>query len=108
MSKVRIERKCICCGQNKVVEMDSMAYLRWMEGDIHIQDVAPELSEDDRELLISGVCGPCFGEMFGEDFEQYVKRYARSYCNGDTEVVKTHALVKEVKKQYEQESIGKV
>lgn len=42
-----------------------------------------------------------------EDYERYVKRYARDYCNGDEEVAKTHVLVEEVKKQYEQESIGK-
>ena len=68
MSKMRIERKCICCNANRVVEMDSEAYTRWMQGE-HIQDVAPELSEDDRELLISGVCGPCFDEMFAEEEE---------------------------------------
>ena len=43
-----------------------------------------------------------------EDFEQYAKRYATQYCGGDIEVAKTHALVKEVGKHYEQESVGKI
>lgn len=29
-----------------------------------IQVAMPELSADDRELLISGTCGPCFDKMF--------------------------------------------
>lgn len=69
MSKVKITKRCFCCGQNKVVEMDSQAYTRWMDGE-HIQDVAPQLSVDDRELLISGVCGTCFDTMFANDDEE--------------------------------------
>lgn len=36
-------------------------------------------------------------------YEQYVTKYARDYCNGDTELAKQHAIVKEVKKQYDEE-----
>lgn len=43
-----------------------------------------------------------------EDYKRYVERYARCYCNGDTEVAKTHALVEEVKKHYIEQSSGKV
>ena len=42
-----------------------------------------------------------------EDYERYIERYAQQQCNGDVEVAKTHVLVKEVKKQYEQESVEK-
>ena len=28
--------------------------------------------------------------------EEYLERYARSYCNGDIEVAKEHAIVKAV------------
>lgn len=31
-----------------------------------IQDAIPSLSVDDRELLISGICGPCFDSLFKE------------------------------------------
>lgn len=34
---------------------------------VHIQKVAPDLDAGQRELLISGVCGPCFDRMFGDD-----------------------------------------
>lgn len=33
----------------------------------HVQDIFPYLSANDRELLISGVCGECFDKMFGEE-----------------------------------------
>ncbi len=31
--------------------------------------------------------------------EEYIQRYARDYCDGDVEVAKTHAIVKEVIKE---------
>jgi hypothetical protein len=31
-----------------------------------IQRAMPDVSEDERELLISGVCGQCFDELFKE------------------------------------------
>jgi hypothetical protein len=33
----------------------------------HIQQIMPNLSADDRELLISGMCGTCFDTTFAED-----------------------------------------
>lgn len=37
---------------------------RWSQGEL-IQVALPYLSDDERELLISGICGECFDEMFG-------------------------------------------
>lgn len=65
---MRIEQRCFCCNTKKVIEMDDVAYTRWINGE-HIQDVAPEMSVDDRELLISGVCGNCFDNMFADEEE---------------------------------------
>ena len=44
----------------KVVQGD---YEAWENGKL-IQDVMPYLSADEREVLISGICGPCFDKMF--------------------------------------------
>jgi hypothetical protein len=50
--------------------MPEADYERWQNGE-HIQNVAPYLSADDRELLISGMCGKCFDEIFaGEDEDE--------------------------------------
>ena len=45
----------------KVVQVD---YEAWENGKL-IQDAMPYLSADEREVLISGICGPCFDKMFG-------------------------------------------
>ena len=35
--------------------------------------------------------------------EEYIQRHAIRYCNGDVEVAKTHAIVKEVVKEKQSE-----
>ena len=37
-----------------------------------------------------------------EAFEGYVRRYADTYCNGDIEEAKKHAIVRSVKQYYEE------
>ena len=69
MAKERIVKRCICCRQIKVVEVNKDGYIRWQVGEAHIQDALPELSAGDRELLISGVCSTCFDEMFAGEEE---------------------------------------
>ena len=47
-------------------------YTSWKDGSEYIQDIMPELSADDRELLISNTCGNCWIEIFGtEEDEDY-------------------------------------
>lgn len=43
-----------------------------------------------------------------KDYERYVERYAKDYCNGNVEVAKTHILVQEVKKQYQETASSRV
>lgn len=57
---------CSMCKQRKDITISAEAYRRWQKGEL-IQRVMPELSADDRELLISGICGPCFDKLFKED-----------------------------------------
>jgi hypothetical protein len=38
---------------------------QWKDGEL-IQDAMPYLSADEREILISNICGLCFEQMFGE------------------------------------------
>ena len=58
---VVIHATCRSCKESKDIEVDSNKYFQWLHGE-YIQVVLPELSTDDRELLISGICGPCFDE----------------------------------------------
>jgi len=61
----RVRVPCCSCGTIYFVECRASAYLDWKNGQ-HIQNAMPELSEGQRELLISQTCEGCF-EMFDED-----------------------------------------
>lgn len=55
---------CTVCGLKYALpEVDRVSYELWRAGQL-IQKVMPNISEDARELLISGTCGPCFDRMF--------------------------------------------
>ena len=59
--------KCVNCGKEFSKEFDTTKVNRVMFGEL-VQDVFPELSNDDRELFfISNICGDCWDEMVPED-----------------------------------------
>lgn len=60
--------ECGECQEIIDVPIQREDYERWKDGEF-IQNVAPYLRPDDRELLISGTCGPCFDGMFTSDEE---------------------------------------
>ncbi len=63
---MKIKVTCFSCGNSKEFLLDEKKVKRWHGGE-HIQDVFPELSPGDREMLISKCCEPCFDKMFGEE-----------------------------------------
>lgn len=56
---------CVMCGKQHELVVSQAGYESWQYGN-HIQDALPELSPDDRELLISGTCDNCFNNLFEE------------------------------------------
>ena len=64
MDEIRVECKCPMCGTINHVTITEAQYWRWQFGE-HIQNVAPELSPNERELLISGICPKCWDNMWG-------------------------------------------
>lgn len=56
---------CKNCTARIVLKFNASDYRRWKEGAL-IQRVMPYLTPDEREILITGVCGKCFDEMFSE------------------------------------------
>lgn len=56
-------KQCIACHEAKHVTVSRAGYDKWQAG-VLIQRALPELSAGDRELFISGICGPCFDRMF--------------------------------------------
>ncbi len=63
-----IEVECIECGRTSSIPLSEEQEILWKSG-AHIQNVAPNLSSGQRELLISRICGECFDEMFKEEDE---------------------------------------
>ena len=57
-----IDAQCVQCTNvyRFTVGEDDLA--AWIDG-AHIQNVMPYLSANERELFISGLCGPCFDRL---------------------------------------------
>ena len=54
---------CTVCGKiHEPVILDAEKFYRWKGGEC-IQDVFPEMTKDQREILISGTCPECFKEL---------------------------------------------
>jgi hypothetical protein len=56
---------CGCCHQVTKISFNGEDWLRWQEGEL-IQVAMPYLTSDERELMISSVCGTCFDAMFAD------------------------------------------
>lgn len=55
---------CESCGTLYSFEVDYEGYLRWRyEGQL-LQLALPHNTHDERELLLSGTCGPCYDALF--------------------------------------------
>lgn len=66
MAMQQLERHCVWCHKNYLLELDEEK-VRWWEAGAHVQNVWPELSVGDREMIISGTHSACFDEMFKDD-----------------------------------------
>ena len=63
--------QCIKCTKTETVLVKKIDLMAWKKG-MYIQNAMPYLEVDERELLISGICGECFDNMFpNEDEENY-------------------------------------
>lgn len=54
---------CRMCQGSFTFVLDPAKVWAWQQGAL-LQDVLPELSLDDRELLISGICKSCWVRVF--------------------------------------------
>ncbi len=70
MRKIR----CISCSSEHSIDVtaEQMAELSKRPRRL-IQDICPNLSTDEREILISGICGVCYDEMCDELEEEEEK-----------------------------------
>lgn len=63
---MRIQKICVKCDTEVLISVGYHDYEAWQNGEF-IQDAMPYLTADQREILISGICGDCFDLMFPED-----------------------------------------
>jgi hypothetical protein len=61
---------CTCpfCGKVERIHISTPDFTAWQNGGL-IQDVAPYLSAEERETLISGLCPACQDSFFSEEDE---------------------------------------
>lgn len=64
MKLLAMKIKCKYCNKNFTIDIDEDKYRSWKNGEGLIQDIMPELTSEDRELLISRTCDSCFDEIF--------------------------------------------
>lgn len=63
-----IVRECVFCKQVKRVLVTGQGLWAWEHGEF-VQKAFPDLDPGDRELLVSGVCDPCFNDATQEPEE---------------------------------------
>lgn len=59
-----IDVKCIRCAARRTIIVPIAGYKLWSSGQAHIQDALPTLTEDERELLKTGICPVCWDKLF--------------------------------------------
>ena len=57
---------CISCSKNVSIVASREQWNKYHNGNEKIQDIFPELSANEREILITGMCSECFDEIFKE------------------------------------------
>lgn len=60
---------CLGCGTSATFTMTEEQFNRFKAGE-HVQNIFPDWSADDREMLISGTCPICWVEMLPPEEEE--------------------------------------
>lgn len=63
---VTVTKTCCVCYKEASITVDRERYQQWIGG-AHVQLVFPDLSADDREILISGTHPECWDVLFGKE-----------------------------------------
>lgn len=64
MQKMIYNVTCEHCKTQYSFEVPTGQFFRWVRGDGLIQDLLPELTDGQRELMISRTCDKCWNEIF--------------------------------------------
>ena len=66
MTKTIVAVDCVQCKETQHLTVGTADLTNWENGEL-IQNAMPYLTADEREVLISGICGTCFDNMFAGD-----------------------------------------
>lgn len=58
---------CIVCRRTAILEVDTDGWYRWTKLGEYIQDAMPNLTPDQRELLLSGTHAQCWATIWPEE-----------------------------------------
>jgi hypothetical protein len=56
--------RCLVCSKDFSISCVENDYKQWKKGEKPIQEALYYLDENQRELLLSSICGKCFDKMF--------------------------------------------
>jgi len=56
----KLTTSCPLCSKTEIIAVPTERHRNWVNG-AHIQNALPNLTANQREQLISGVCPPCWG-----------------------------------------------
>ena len=62
---IKIQKICPHCKKTNTIMVDRRAYSEWRAGKL-IQQAFPNLSNDQREILKTGICPKCWDELFSD------------------------------------------
>mgnify|MGYP006928359397 CR=1 FL=1 len=60
---------CPMCGVENNIKCSASKYADWKYGGVLIQHAFPDMPLDDREVLMTGICPPCYSSLGGEEDE---------------------------------------
>lgn len=66
MRMIDVEVRCPICGKSYIITVPYEGFRNWQDGG-RIQRCLPTLSNEDRESLMTGICGDCWDKLYGED-----------------------------------------
>lgn len=61
---IQYKAKCPICNKVNVIEINVHNLMLYKSGLGKVQDLFPDLSENERELILTGVCDTCWNALF--------------------------------------------
>lgn len=64
---MELKVKCMFCDEIRVLNVPYAGYQQWLSGYKHIQDALPEVSPEDREMIVSKMCDTCWYDLLPKE-----------------------------------------